>query len=71
MSTSTVPVFDGTPKLTDAKVETIKAWLTETMGDADKACEFDQANYYEGFSIGLISVLNLLYDIPINNDNNG
>ncbi len=68
MSTTTVPIFEGTPTLDDEKVDTLKCWLAETMGDMDKATEYDASTYYEGYSSGIRNALELLYNMKGNDD---
>jgi hypothetical protein len=61
MATTTLVVFEGTPTLTDAKVETIKQWYAEAQGDEDKASSVDDACFYEGYALAMRTVLALLY----------
>ncbi len=68
MATTTVPTFEGTPTLDDEKIDTLKCWLAETMGDMDKATEYDASTYYDGYSSGIRNALALLYNVKGNYD---
>lgn len=68
MVTTFVPQFEGTPTLTEEKVETIKEWFAIAMGDADKADDTDDLTYYQSYAEAYEIVLKLLYDVKEESD---
>lgn len=61
MATTHIPPFEGTPTLTDEKVEQFKQWYAEVWGDYDKAGDVEDATYYAGVIDAYFAVLTTLY----------
>jgi hypothetical protein len=58
MATTIVPPFDE-PIVVDLEDlrTTVRGWLEQVQGDADKCGTIDDANYYQGTVDGLTTVL--------------
>lgn len=65
MATTIPHAFVGTPSLDEVRVETIKEWYREALGDEDKASEVELAIFYEGQRMAFESVLALLYGVEL------
>lgn len=65
MATTIPAEFPGIPSLSEAKVEVIKQWYLEALGDEDKADELETGVFYEGQRMAFESVLNLLFGITV------
>ena len=53
--------FTGTPKLTPAKLDTMKRWYLFALGKADKATNFTEKEYYTVQADVIESILYLLH----------
>lgn len=65
MSTTIPQQFTGIPSLSEAKVETIKHWYLEALGDEDKSSDGLESIFYEGQRMAFESVLMLLHGMSV------
>lgn len=62
MATTTPREWTGSPSLNLKKVEAIKEFYRESLGDEDKAGSVEDCNFYTGHREALEWVLDLLFD---------
>lgn len=61
MATTILPEFEGEAALPEEGAAIIYTWLCEAQGDADKASEAGDADYYQGAADALTNVMYLLH----------
>ena len=61
MATIIPMLFTGKPTISPEKIDILKSWYEQSLGDMDKATEPEDVSYYWGRSDYMFSVLDLLY----------
>lgn len=61
MATTIPMLFTGKPTISPEKIDILKSWYEQALGDMDKSTEPEDVSYYWGGSDYMFSVLDLLY----------